>query len=154
MIFVKNLSKNFGGIKAVNNATLTIEKGTITGLIGPNGAGKTTLFNVIAGVYEPSSGEVFLETENITGLPPHELFDRKIMRTFQIAHEFSSLTVRDNLMMVPGNQSGEKLLDIWFKDRSMKIRQNLFNKNRKFSPCNVCDVDGTFMGKTNSEYFK
>ena len=96
------------------------------------GSGKTTLFNVIAGVYEPSSGEVFLETENITGLPPHELFDRKIMRTFQIAHEFSSLTVRDNLMMVPGNQSGEKLLDIWFKDRSMKIRQNLFNKNRKW----------------------
>ncbi len=129
MIFVKNLSKNFGGIKAVNNATLTIEKGTITGLIGPNGAGKTTLFNVIAGVYEPSSGEVFLETENITGLPPHELFDRKIMRTFQIAHEFSSLTVRDNLMMVPGNQSGEKLLDIWLHPSKIeKEEKAIFEK--------------------------
>jgi branched-chain amino acid transport system ATP-binding protein len=118
MIFIKNLSKNFGGIKAVNNASLTINKGSITGLIGPNGAGKTTLFNVIAGVYPPSHGEVFLEDENITRLPPHELFNRGLMRTFQIAHEFSSLTVRENLMMVPGNQSGEKLFDIWLRQLS------------------------------------
>ena len=99
MIFVKNLSKNFGGIKAVNNASLTITKGSITGLIGPNGAGKTTLFNVIAGVHSPSQGDVFLEDENITKLPPHELFSRGLMRTFQIAQEFSSLTVKENLMM-------------------------------------------------------
>ena len=129
MIFVKNLSKNFGGIKAVNDASLTINKGSITGLIGPNGAGKTTLFNVIAGVYSPSKGEVFLEQENITRLPPHELFDRGLMRTFQIAHEFSSLTVRENLMMVPGNQSGERLIDIWLRPKKIKEEEaNTFTK--------------------------
>ena len=102
MIKVENLTKQFGGITAVNNASLTIEKGSITGLIGPNGAGKTTLFNVIAGVYKPTAGTVVLDGEDITGLPPHELFHKGMLRTFQIAHEFSSLTVRENLMMVPG----------------------------------------------------
>ena len=123
MIFVQNLSKNFGGIKAVNNATLSIKKGSITGLIGPNGAGKTTLFNVIAGVYPPSHGSVFLEDEDITQLAPHELFNRGLMRTFQIAHEFSSLTVRENLMMVPANQSGEKLVDIWLRPSKIKLEE-------------------------------
>jgi branched-chain amino acid transport system ATP-binding protein len=123
MISVKNLSKNFGGIKAVNNASLVIKKGSITGLIGPNGAGKTTLFNVIAGVYPPSHGTVFLEDEDITQLPPHELFNRGLMRTFQIAHEFSSLTVRENLMMVPANQSGEKLIDIWLRPSKIKLEE-------------------------------
>jgi branched-chain amino acid transport system ATP-binding protein len=123
MIFVKNLSKNFGGIKAVNNASLSINEGSITGLIGPNGAGKTTLFNVIAGVYPPSSGRVFLDDEDITHLSPHELFSRGLMRTFQIAHEFSSLTVRENLLMVPANQSGEKLIDIWIRPSKIKIEE-------------------------------
>ena len=129
MIFVQNLSKNFGGIKAVNNATLNIKKGSITGLIGPNGAGKTTLFNVIAGVYPPSYGSVFLENEDITQLAPHELFNRGLMRTFQIAHEFSSLTVRENLMMVPANQSGEKLVDIWLRPSKIKLEEEkIFEK--------------------------
>ena len=123
MIFVKNLSKHFGGIKAVNNASLSISKGSITGLIGPNGAGKTTLFNVIAGVYPPSQGKVFLDDEDITKLPPHELFNRGLMRTFQIAHEFSSLTVRENLMMVPENQSGERLIDIWIRPSKIKLEE-------------------------------
>ena len=123
MIFVKNLSKHFGGIKAVNNASLSITRGSITGLIGPNGAGKTTLFNVIAGVYPPSDGKVFLEDDDITRLPPHELFSRGLMRTFQIAHEFSTLTVRENLMMVPANQSGEKLIDIWIRPSKIKLEE-------------------------------
>ncbi|MGB2436969.1 MAG: ABC transporter ATP-binding protein, partial [Candidatus Puniceispirillales bacterium] len=121
MITVKNLVKTFGGIKAVNGASLTIEEGSITGLIGPNGAGKTTLFNVIAGVYKPDSGKVMLGDKDITGLAPHELFHHGVLRTFQIAHEFSSLTVRDNLMMVPAQQAGEKLINVWF--RPQKIRQ-------------------------------
>lgn len=120
MIKVENLTKQFGGITAVNKASLNIEKGSITGLIGPNGAGKTTLFNVIAGVYKPTSGTVMLDGENITGLPPHELFHKGMLRTFQIAHEFSSLTVRENLMMVPGHQAGETLWDVWFKGTQVK----------------------------------
>ena len=115
MIKVESLVKQFGGITAVNNASLEIEKGSITGLIGPNGAGKTTLFNVIAGVYQPTSGQVFLDGEDIAGLPPHELFHKGMLRTFQIAHEFSSLTVRENLMMVPAEQAGESLREVWLK---------------------------------------
>ena len=114
MISVHDLHKHFGGFRAVEGATLRIEKGTITGLIGPNGAGKTTLFNVIAGVLPPSSGRVMMGDENITGLPPHTLFSKGLLRTFQIAHEFTSMTVRENLMMVPGTQSGEALWNTWF----------------------------------------
>ncbi|WP_019953699.1 ABC transporter ATP-binding protein [Yoonia vestfoldensis] len=114
MIVVENLVKTFGGFRAVDGATLRIEQGTITGLIGPNGAGKTTLFNVIAGVLQPTSGRVTMMGEDITGLPPHELFHKGLLRTFQIAHEFSSMTVRENLMMVPAGQSGETLWNAWF----------------------------------------
>ena len=115
MISVQNIHKSFGGIRAVNDASLEIASGSITGLIGPNGAGKTTLFNVIAGLFKPDSGQVLLDGEDITGLPPHKLFHKGLLRTFQIAHEFSTLTVRDNLKMVPADQSGERLIDAWFR---------------------------------------
>ena len=115
MIAVEDLHMHFGGIRAVDGASLEIERGAITGLIGPNGAGKTTLFNVIAGVHQPTSGKVYLEGEDITGLPPHKLFAKGVLRTFQIAHEFSTLTVRENLLTVPGGQSGENLLDVWLR---------------------------------------
>jgi len=112
---------HFGGIHAVDDVSLTLETGRITGLIGPNGAGKTTLFNVIAGHYKPTSGQVLLDGEDITGLAPHDLFAKGMLRTFQIAHEYSTLTVRENLMMVPGNQSGESLIDTWL--RPARVRQ-------------------------------
>jgi len=115
MIRVESLSKHFGGLKAVNNVSINIAKGSITGLIGPNGAGKTTLFNTIAGLYTPTSGQVFLDGEEITGLKPHQLFKKGLLRTFQIAHEFSRLSVTENLMMVPGEQSGENLINAWFR---------------------------------------
>ena len=115
MIVVENLHKHFGGFHAVDGASLEIRKGSITGLIGPNGAGKTTLFNVIAGRYQPTSGRVLMAGEDITGLPPHELFGKGLLRTFQIAHEFGSMTVRENLMMVPARQSGERLWNAWFR---------------------------------------
>ncbi len=115
MIRVENLHKRFGGLRAVDGASLEIAAGSITGLIGPNGAGKTTLFNVIAGAFAPTSGRVYLDDNDITGLPPHELFHKGVLRTFQIAHEFTTLTVTENLMMVPGGQSGEGLLDAWFR---------------------------------------
>ena len=114
MIVVEDVHKHFGGFHAVDGATLEIAKGSITGLIGPNGAGKTTLFNVIAGVLPPTSGKVTMDGEDITGLAPHTLFHKGLLRTFQIAHEFSSMTCRENLMMVPGNQSGETLWNTWF----------------------------------------
>ncbi len=115
MIQVHDLHKHFGGFRAVDGASLTIEKGSITGLIGPNGAGKSTLFNVIAGVLKPTSGRVTMAGEDITGLAPHELFHKGLLRTCQRAHEFSSRTVRENLMMVPAGQTGETLVNTWFQ---------------------------------------
>ena len=123
MLKIKDLNKSFGGLKAVNNVNLEVDKGSITGLIGPNGAGKTTLFNTIAGLYTPDNGDVYLEEKNIAGLKPHELFSMGVLRTFQIAHEFSSLTVLENLMMVPGNQRGEKLIYALFGDKTVKQQE-------------------------------
>ncbi len=123
MIRVEDLYKHFGGLKAVDGASLEIAAGSITGLIGPNGAGKTTLFNVIAGAFAPTSGRVFLDDKDITGLPPHELFHKGVLRTFQIAHEFTTLTVTENLMMVPGGQSGEGLLDAWFRPALVRAEE-------------------------------
>ena len=117
MITVENLHRHFGGFRAVDGSSIEIEEGSITGLIGPNGAGKTTLFNVIAGVLSPTSGTVTMAGENITGMPPHELFHKGVLRTFQIAHEFSSMSVLENLMMVPGGQTGETLWNTWFGRR-------------------------------------
>ena len=114
MIVVEDLHKHFGGARAVDGASLSIQPGSITGLIGPNGAGKTTLFNVIAGLLPPTSGRVLLGNDDITGLPPHALFSRGLLRTFQIAHEFGSMSVRENLMMVPGEQAGERLMNALF----------------------------------------
>ena len=107
---INKISKYFGGLAAVSNCSLNIKKGSITGVIGPNGSGKTTLFNLIAGNLKPSSGQVMFNNEEITSIPSYELFSKGLLRTFQIAHEFTNLTVLENLMMVPGNQSGEKLI--------------------------------------------
>ncbi|MGL6210714.1 MAG: ABC transporter ATP-binding protein [Paracoccaceae bacterium] len=119
MIEVFDLHRHFGGFHAVDGASLRIETGSITGLIGPNGAGKTTLFNVVAGRLPPTSGRVVMDGEDITGLPPHTLFSKGLLRTFQIAHEFGSMTVRENLMMVPSGQAGETLWNAWFNRRKI-----------------------------------
>ena len=117
---VNNLSKFFGGLAAVSNCSLKIKKGSITGIIGPNGSGKTTLFNLIAGNLESSQGTVLFNNENITNTPSYELFSKGVLRTFQIAHEFTNLTVLENLMMVPGKQSGENLVNALFKPSLVK----------------------------------
>ena len=117
---VNNLSKFFGGLAAVSNCSLKIKKGSITGIIGPNGSGKTTLFNLIAGNLESSKGTVLFNDEDITNIPSYELFSKGVLRTFQIAHEFTNLTVLENLMMVPGKQSGENLVNALFKPSIVK----------------------------------
>ena len=114
---IKNLSKYFGGLAAVSNCSLKVKQGTITGIIGPNGSGKTTLFNLIAGNLKSSAGSVLFNNENITDIPSYELFSKGLLRTFQIAHEFTNLTVLENLMMVPGNQSGEQLTNALFNSK-------------------------------------
>ena len=117
MISAQRISKSFGGIRAVADCSLTVERGQILGLIGPNGAGKTTLFNMLAGFMQPDSGRIELDGEDITGRRPHELFHRGVVRTFQIAHELARMTVLENLMVVPPGQSGEHLLTALFRPR-------------------------------------
>ena len=121
MLKLKEINKHFGGLHAVKDVSLEVKKGSITGIIGPNGAGKTTLFNIIAGNINENSGDIFLDNENVNGLKSHNLFEKGLLRTFQIAQEFSTLTVLENLMMVPGNQTGEKLAYTLFN--SSKVKQ-------------------------------
>jgi branched-chain amino acid transport system ATP-binding protein len=123
VIEVRNVSKRFGGLYAVSNCSLEVERGSITGLIGPNGAGKSTLFNMVAGNFPPSSGEIIFDGQDITGKKPHELFAMGMLRTFQIAHEFSNMTALENLMMVPGDQPGESLGNLWFKPALARSRE-------------------------------
>ena len=93
----KDLSKNFDGLQALSGVNLAVEKGEIFGVAGPNGAGKSTLFNVIAGAYQPSSGEIIFNGHNITGLKAHQVCHLGLGRTFQIPQTFSTMTVWDNL---------------------------------------------------------
>jgi branched-chain amino acid transport system ATP-binding protein len=123
MISAHCISKSFGGIRAVAECSLTVERGQILGLIGPNGAGKTTLFNMLAGFMAPDSGRIELDGEDVTGRRPHELFHRGVVRTFQIAHELARMTVLENLMVVPPGQSGEHLLTALFRPRRVAAEE-------------------------------
>lgn len=97
MLAVEAVTKRFGGLVAVSEATMSVEKGSITGLIGPNGAGKTTLFTMISGFAEPTAGRVLFEGRDIAGLTPERLALQGIARTFQIVQPFAGLSVRENI---------------------------------------------------------
>jgi branched-chain amino acid transport system ATP-binding protein len=123
VLTVENLERRFGGVVAVRNCSFEIQAGRITGLIGPNGAGKTTCFNMIAGALPPTGGRILFDGEDISGLATHEVFHRGIVRTFQIPHEFGRLTVLENLMVVPAAQTGEDLLQIWWRRGAVAARE-------------------------------
>lgn len=128
MLKVERVCKSFGGIAAVNNCSLTVEKGSITGLIGPNGAGKTTLFNLITGFYRPEAGTIWFKGERIDGLPPHDVFHRSLCRTFQIPREMKDMAVLENLMVVPAGQLGEKVWNAWFRFSAVKKQEKELKK--------------------------
>ncbi len=106
---IDGLVKRFGGITAVDGASFSVEERSLTGLIGPNGAGKSTTFNCITGVHKPTEGHIYFKGDDITGLEPHEIAQRGLVRTFQIARELEEMTVLENLMLGPKNQLGESL---------------------------------------------
>jgi branched-chain amino acid transport system ATP-binding protein len=107
-LHVDGVSKDFEGLRALHQVTFMVEKGTIAGLIGPNGAGKTTLFNVIAGVYRPSSGRVLFHGQDITGLPAHRIAGLGIGRTFQLMKPFGSMTVLENVAVAAFHRSRDR----------------------------------------------
>jgi len=115
LLEVCEVSKSFGGLRVIQDCSLQVQAGTITGLIGPNGAGKSTLFNLIAGTLTADRGAIHFCGEDVTRLPAHDLFARGLLRTFQIAQEFSNLSAFENLMMVPGGQLGESLFNACFQ---------------------------------------
>ena len=98
LLEINNISKNFGGVQAVNNVSLTVDKNQIISIIGPNGAGKTTVFNLISGIYKADTGEIKFEGRNIVGMPRHEIAKLGISRTFQNIRLFMGLSVLENVM--------------------------------------------------------
>jgi ABC-type branched-subunit amino acid transport system ATPase component len=120
---VQNVSKHFGGVRAVNDCSLEVRAGSITGLIGPNGAGKTTLFNLITGFHQPDSGRIFLREEEITGMPPHQIFQKRLFRTFQIARDYREMTVLENLLLIPQEQIGERIWNVWFRGKAIRAQE-------------------------------
>lgn len=124
---IDNISKNFGGVIAVDNITLDVFTGQIQGVIGPNGAGKTTLFNIISGIYKPSSGKIIFEKEDITGLPIHQINKRGLVRTFQNIRLFKDMNVLENVLVGRHSNEEETMIDAIFKTKK-HISENLENK--------------------------
>jgi branched-chain amino acid transport system ATP-binding protein len=112
LLAISDLSRRFGGIRAVDAASFHVEKGSITALIGPNGAGKTTLFNVVTGFYRGEAGTVEFDRRPILGLPPHAIARMGMVRTFQITKALARMSVIDNMMLGAQRHPGEKLWNV------------------------------------------
>ena len=117
------VSKSFGGIKAVNNARLEVERGSITGLIGPNGAGKTTLFNLLANFITPDSGKILFDDRSIYNLPSYQIAKLGFIRTFQVARVLSRLSVLENMLLASPNQTGERFLRVWLQQGKLRTEE-------------------------------
>ena len=128
MLNVKNLSIEFGGLKAVSDFNLTIAEKEIVGLIGPNGAGKTTVFNMLTGVYNPTGGSISYLGESINGLKPYNITKKKIARTFQNIRLFSSLTVLDNVKISFNYRVNYSLIDSIFRTSKFKKEEKLIEE--------------------------
>ncbi len=120
---VVDLTKDFGGLRAVDAVSFEVAAGTITGLIGPNGAGKTTTFNLLAGTFPPTAGRIFFDDHDITGQPDFETFRRGLVRTFQIPRPFAEMTVLENLMAVPRHQIGERFWNNWVRGAAVRAQE-------------------------------
>lgn len=119
----EGLSVDFGPFRAVDDVSIAVQQGTMTGLIGPNGAGKTTLFNAITGAIHPSAGRVTLRGADVTGLSPERLFAQGMGRTFQIPRPFARMTVLENVMLAPLDQIGERPGGPIFRRNAMRAQE-------------------------------
>jgi neutral amino acid transport system ATP-binding protein len=117
LLSAHHLSKSFGGIQAVDRAALEVISGSITGLIGPNGAGKTTLFNLLCNAMRADSGQIIFRGETITHLPAHQIAQRGMVRTFQVARVLSKMSVMENMLLAAQHQTGETFWNVWLRSR-------------------------------------
>jgi neutral amino acid transport system ATP-binding protein len=134
----QNLSKSFGGLKAVNNASIEVKANSITGLIGPNGAGKSTLFNLLSNFLKADSGKVLFEGKPIQNLNPHEIARQGFIRTFQVARVLSRLTVLENMLLASQKQTGENIFSVLINQS--KIRRE--EKENRAKAMNILESVG------------
>jgi ABC-type branched-subunit amino acid transport system ATPase component len=113
ILYTEGLTRTFGSLKAVDDVSIAVERGTITGLIGPNGAGKSTLFNLISGFYEPDKGTVYANESEVTGQSPHKIAEHGLVRTFQTPRKPEGMTVREAMLVGPHAQTGESILSLF-----------------------------------------
>jgi neutral amino acid transport system ATP-binding protein len=123
LLAARDLCKSFGGIRAVDRASLEVPHGSITGLIGPNGAGKTTLFNLLSNFIQPDSGEVIFDGEPIQHLQSHQIAQQGLVRTFQVARVLSKLSVMENMLLASQHQAGENFWNVWFRPKQVKTEE-------------------------------
>jgi branched-chain amino acid transport system ATP-binding protein len=123
---IEHLTMQFGGLIAVNDFSVTVEKGKIHGLIGPNGSGKTTIFNVVSGYYKPTSGKILFEGKTLSGLPAYQITASGLARTFQNLRLFSSMTVLDNLLVGMGHHGRTSILDTIFNPVAIQREEKKF----------------------------
>ena len=128
MLSVENLSIKFGGLVAVSNLNLTINNKEIVGLIGPNGAGKTTVFNMLTGVYSPTEGNICYLGENIEGLKPYVINEKKIARTFQNIRLFKEMSILDNVKISFNSKIKYNIFDIIFRSKKFKSEESIIEE--------------------------
>ncbi|MCO4483130.1 ABC transporter ATP-binding protein [Streptococcus infantarius] len=141
LLDVKDLTKNFGGLTAVGDVTMHLDKGELVGLIGPNGAGKTTLFNLLTGVYEPSEGSVSLDGTLLNGKKPYKITSLGLSRTFQNIRLFKDMTVLENVLVGMANQNNPHLLASFLRlPKFYSSEEKLHQKAMKLLA--IFDLDG------------
>ena len=131
ILSIHGLTRSFGSLKAVDNVSLDVRAGSITGLIGPNGAGKSTLFNLLTGAFKPDAGSVKLNGQDVSGLSPDRLFALGLGRTFQIPRPFARMSVLENVMIAPTGQIGETVAGPFLRrarmrEEEQRIREKAF----------------------------
>jgi len=142
LLSVRNLSKAFGGVQAVQDVSFELERGQLLALIGPNGAGKSTCFNMLNGQLRPDTGSIALEGVDITGRPPREVWKRGVGRTFQITATYGSMTVRENVQMVLLSRA-RRLFSVWprasnlYRDEAMALLSRVGMADQAERPCGL-----------------
>ena len=131
LLAAHQISKSFGGLKAVQNVDIHVKAGQIAGLIGPNGAGKTTLFNLLCNFIQSDQGQVIFNDQRIEQLAPHQISRQGLVRTFQVARVLSRLSVLENMMLAVQNQTGERLRNTWiFSRRPAILKEERLQRER------------------------
>jgi len=123
LLRIREIRKSFGGLRAVDGATLEVRRKGITGLIGPNGSGKTTLFNTVFGIHRPDEGSIYLDSERIDGLPPHAVYAKGLANAFQTPRLFRQMSVLDNMLLAARGNKGEGFLQSLLFKRSWQKKE-------------------------------